>query len=157
VDLLNGLGGVDIFIASFDTSGNTLWGAEVTSAGNDFSNAITVNQGRIYITGYFSGTTLEYYETNGNFHSSVSNSNSGTTDIFLLNISSSGNVNHFHSIGSSGDDRAYGIAQKGDSVYISGGIVNGAIFLDMEQFRQQLQVLIFLSLHIQYLTIIRAG
>ncbi|HBH47216.1 MAG TPA: hypothetical protein DDX98_01160 [Bacteroidales bacterium] len=128
VDLLNGLGGVDIFIASFDTSGNTLWGAEVTSAGNDFSNAITVNQGRIYITGYFSGATLEYYETNGNFHSSVSNSNSGTTDIFLLNISSSGNVNHFHSIGSSGDDRAYGLAQKGDSVYISGGIVNGAIF-----------------------------
>lgn len=77
----------DIFIVKYGASGNVIWAKRAGNTGVDIGTAIALdNAGAVYMTGTFSSGTL-------NFNSIVlSNTFSGTPDIFLVKYDDNGIV-----------------------------------------------------------------
>jgi hypothetical protein len=103
------VGGSDIFLAKYDTSGNQLWVKQLGSPGTDWAWAVAVDgSGNPYITGY----------TKGN----LDGTNQGNSDIFLAKYNPSGTLVWLKQLGTSGMDDGYGIAVDGDgNAYVTGG------------------------------------
>ena len=112
----------DIFIVKYDISGNVTWAKRAGGTGNDNANDIAVDvNNNIYITGGFTSATLPFGST------TLTNSNSGTKDIFYAKYDNSGAVLWAHNAGDVLDDEAEAITvDAAGSVYITGSFASGS-------------------------------
>jgi len=91
-------GGSDIFIAKYNTDGTTQWTKLLGTSLSDYGQSIAVDsKDNIYTAGYTSG------DLDGN-------TNAGGIDAFIAKYSSDGTKQWTKLLGSSADDRGYGIA-----------------------------------------------
>ena len=72
------IGGADIVVVKYDSSGTKQWSYQYGTSSDDFGEGIVVDStGNLYVTGY----------TSGNFYGNV---NAGGSDVFLMKLNSSG-------------------------------------------------------------------
>jgi subtilisin-like proprotein convertase family protein len=109
------VGGIDAFIAKYDTNGNQVWLRQFGTLASDGAYGVTLDKGgNIYVTG----------STRGNLNS---NNNSGGSDNFVVKYDVSGNQLWTNQFGTIGDDNTTGINldKKGD-IYVA-GITKGSL------------------------------
>ncbi|MCF8307384.1 MAG: T9SS type A sorting domain-containing protein [Bacteroidales bacterium] len=83
VTTLNNAGGKDIFIARYDAEGNIDWAFSTDGDADDFGEDIICHEDRLYITGYFESTTLDFPDHD------TDPSNDGNKDLFVAAIEKS--------------------------------------------------------------------
>lgn len=122
-NLINATPSYDGFVAKYDQSGAFIWANKIGGAGTkEVANAVTTdNNGNIFVSGTFSGTTDFDYGTG------VTNLTSSGDDIFLMKILSNGTFLWAESFGAVGttttDYPTKIVADTTDgSVYVSGFI-----------------------------------
>ncbi len=103
------IGGKDIFLTKFNSTGSRLWTVQYGSVSDDQGNAIAVdNSGNVYVV----GTTF------GSFDGQV---NKGLKDAFVTKFDSSGNRLWTLIHGTAADDFGLGVAIDGsDNPYVAG-------------------------------------
>jgi len=106
-------GGLDFFLAKYDSSGNSLWSRQLGTAAPDFGESIAVDgNGNAYVTGY----------TNGG----LDGANLGGRDIFLAKYDSSGNFLWVKQLGTANEDIGYGVTlDSSGNAYVTGGTQGG--------------------------------
>jgi hypothetical protein len=114
---LTSAGNLDIFIASYDASGNYVYAIRIGSSTADQANAIaTDGTGNAYVTGFFTGTA--------DFDPGVATVNLVATagqDLFLARYDASGNYVYAIKIGATGTETGLAIVVDGSSnAYITG-------------------------------------
>jgi len=115
---LTSSGGDDIFILKLDVSGNFVWAKRMGGIDNDSGVDIKVDDtGNIYSTGEFRGSVD--FDPNGGVFNLTS---SGSRDIYISKLDSSGNFVWAKKIGGSGADRGHSVAidNANNYVYIAG-------------------------------------
>ncbi len=112
----------DFFIVKHDTNGNPQWAKNAGGINADTGFSIATDSlGNAYATGAFASPTI-------NFGSgALTNSSSGTQDIFVVKYNTSGTVVWTSRSGGILDDAANGIAVKKGSVCITGGFNSASI------------------------------
>ncbi len=118
---LTSSGGNDIFIAKLDSSGNWLWAKKAGGTSGDYVNGIAVDaSGNSYVTGYFN--------TSATFGSATLAS-SGSYDIFVAKLDSSGNWLWAKNAGGTDYDCGNSIAvDASGNIYVTGGFEGTATF-----------------------------
>jgi hypothetical protein len=119
----------DVFIASYDSSGNLLWVTDFGGSLNDAPNAISVSSSGIYVTGLFRGTV----DFDPGFGSALRTA-SGDADIFLVKFDFAGNLDWAITMGgnTTGNNEA-GIGLYADEngwVYLTGVFEGAGINFD---------------------------
>ncbi|WP_264519642.1 SBBP repeat-containing protein [Flavobacterium sp. N1994] len=119
-------GGNDIFLAKYDASGNYVMANKIGGSGDDKGFSLSVDNGYISITGYYTGTV--------DFDPSASTVNlssaSGSDDIFLAKYSTVGTYVWAKSIGSSSSDEARSLAVDGSGNIVITGYFQGTVDFD---------------------------
>jgi hypothetical protein len=110
-------GSVDIVVSKLDALGNLVWAKKIGGTGSEYAPHIIVNStGNLYISGTFSETV--------DIDPNVGTSNlisTGSQDIFIAELNSSGNLIWANSIGGVGSDSPTFIAiDSADGIYIAG-------------------------------------
>lgn len=123
---LTSSGAEDIFISKLDANGNFIWAKSIGSTSTDISYGICIDvAGKIYTTGYYSGT-VDFDPNAG-----ITNLTSvGGDDVFVLKLDSNGDLIWAKSMGGSGLE--YGktlVLDNISSIYIS-GLYNGTADFD---------------------------
>jgi hypothetical protein len=78
-------GTCDVFIAKYDATGNVIWANSTGGAAHDYGYSITVDEnGNPFITGYFMSSTITF--------GSITLTNAGGTDIFVVKYDNLGSV-----------------------------------------------------------------
>lgn len=124
-------GGTDIFVASFDTSGNVLWANQAGGPGNDEGRSL-VFSGYFFgwygprVTGFFTGTVQ---------FGAASLTSAGSTDIFFTEWDSTGPRGGLQRYGGPGTDvgcalatRAVGAMGERESLVLTGTFEERAAF-----------------------------
>ena len=115
----------DIYVLKLDGLGNFIWAKSIGGIGQDKGNSIYVDPtGNVFVTGYFSDTV--------DFDPGTGTSNigsSGEKDIFVLQLSTAGNLIWAKKIGGNGIDEGYDI-QVDDKrfIYLTGYFSNTVDF-----------------------------
>jgi hypothetical protein len=111
------VGGSDVFIAKYSSSGSLVWAKSVGGSGADVSYGIAVDgSSNVYIVGYFNGTAD--FDPGAGTSNLVTN---GGTDIFLAKYSSAGALVWAKNIGGTSNDVGRAIALDGSgNVFITG-------------------------------------
>lgn len=116
---LTSFGEGDIFISKLDSSGSLVWVKRIGGINTDEGEDIKVDDlgNNIYITGGFRGT-IDFDPNDGVFNMT----SSGSRDIFISKLDTSGNLIWANRIGSIGADRGHSIALDNidDFLYITG-------------------------------------
>ncbi len=110
-------GGDDVFIASYDASGNYVYAKSMGGSGTDDGNSLDVDaDGNIVVTGFFNGTAdFDPGAVTANLTSQ------GGNDIFIARYDAAGNYVSANSIGGSGDDRGLCLATDASKhIYATG-------------------------------------
>ena len=104
-----GLGGADIFLVKYNSSGTKQWTQQLGSSSNEFARDVTIDStDNIYVTG-FTGGGLD------------GNTNSGSEDLYLVKYNSSGTKQWIQQLGTESRDRGYGIVKdSSDNIYVTG-------------------------------------
>jgi uncharacterized delta-60 repeat protein len=104
-----GLGGADIFLVKYNSSGTKQWTQQLGTSSNDYGRGVAVDSSdNIYVTGYTEGGL-------------DNNTNSGDTDIFLVKYNSSGTKQWTKQLGTESRDHGYGIVKdSSDNIYVTG-------------------------------------
>ena len=104
-----GLGGADIFLVKYNSSGTKQWTKQFGSSSNEFARDVTIDStDNIYVTG-FTGGGLD------------GNTNSGSEDLYLVKYNSSGTKQWIQQLGTESIDRGYGIVKdSSDNIYVTG-------------------------------------
>ncbi|MBO94483.1 MAG: hypothetical protein CMI32_06245, partial [Opitutales bacterium] len=112
-------GGSDIFIAKLSSNGSWQWAVKAGGSSSDHGKGIAVDSsGNAYVTGYFYGTAT---------FGSTSLTSSGSNEIFIAKLSSSGSWQWAVKAGGTSDDRGYGIAvDSSGNAYATGYFNNAA-------------------------------
>jgi hypothetical protein len=123
-------GGMDLFIAKLNASGNFVWAKQAGGLdGLDYvhGHAIAVDgSGKIFLTGHFTGTAM--------YGSTTLNSNpdgygDSSIDIFIAKLDASGNFLWAKQAGGSDDDLVGGIAVDGSgNVFVTGYFWSASTF-----------------------------
>jgi uncharacterized delta-60 repeat protein len=102
-------GSYDLFVVKYNSSGTRQWTKQLGTSSNDFANGVaTDSSDNVYVTG----------ETAGGLDG---NTNSGSTDIFLVKYNSSGTKQWTKQLGTSYSDYANGVAtDSSGNVYLTG-------------------------------------
>ena len=125
---LTNVGGFDIFITKYDSTGNLIW---AKSAGGTFSEScLSVtndDSGNVYISGYFTSPTITFGST-----TLINADNSGNScDIFIAKYDAGGNVLWAKSAGGSVNDFSYSISTDDiGNIYMSGAFTSSNIAFD---------------------------
>lgn len=103
---------IDIFLASYDTSGNQQWISQVGSNLIDAGFRLAVDGGgNIYVTGY----------TTGDLDGAGAGTNAGGYDMFVARFNASGTLTRVTQIGTAANDFGSGIAVDGaGTAYLAG-------------------------------------
>ena len=121
----------DIFVTKITDQGTAPrfeWAQRAGGTGTDQALRITANSNGVYIMGRFSGSAMA--STTSTFGSTVL-ANAGLTDVFVAKLSDAGSTAGFvwaQQLGGSGYDSAYGLAVRGNSVYVAGNFQGTATF-----------------------------
>jgi hypothetical protein len=119
------IGGTDVFIVKYDSSGTVQWVARAgaSSTTNDDGNSIsTDSSGNVYITGrYLPGPLTAYNATGTAFGTTLPNS-STQYDVFIIKYNSSGTVQWVAKSGNitTADEGNSITTDSSDNVYITG-------------------------------------
>lgn len=100
-------GGIDTFLAKYDSEGNQLWVRQFGSALNDYAYGVSADDSGIYITGYTYGELLGEQKL-------------GEADAFLVKYDSEGNLLWIRQFGSDSSDYVYGVSADESGIYITG-------------------------------------
>jgi hypothetical protein len=112
-------GGSDAFIVKYSATGQHVWSKRFGSTGSDVGMAVGADpSGNVYVAGTFEGTV--------DFGSGPVTS-SGLRDIFLLKLTSAGQVVRVQRFGGSGDEVAYGLSTDGAGDVVLSGKFQGAV------------------------------
>jgi len=114
----SGLGDGDMFISKLDSNGNFIWTISFTGVSNGGVNQILVepNTGNIFVAGAFNGTVD--MDPGPNTFNLIS---SGSSDIFVAKLNSSGNLIWAKSMGGIDSEGATSMTLDEDSnIYITG-------------------------------------
>jgi hypothetical protein len=104
-----------VFIAKYDSSGNSLWGRTPGGSGFDYAQSICTDaMGNAFVTGYFNSTFLNF----GGLP--VFNSFTGNYDAFIAVYDGNGNALWAKGIGDQGNEYGMGICSAGNNVYVTG-------------------------------------
>ncbi len=111
---LSNAGNNDIFIVKYDSNGNVQWARTAGGTNNDYAYSVHIDgQNNVYVTGSFSSSNYVL--------GSSTYSTTGSNDVFIVKLNSSGNFLWSRVFGGSGSDIAYGIqVSKNNSVYVTG-------------------------------------
>ena len=80
----------DIFVASYDASGNALWAKSVGDQDNDYGTSICSAGNSVYVTGYFGSYSLDF--------GGIIITNAGSNDVFLAKLGSSTGIEENNSL-----------------------------------------------------------
>lgn len=113
----------DIFVTKHDAAGNTVWAKTFGGTDGEIGNSIAVDAtGNVYITGWYTSSTIAFGT------STLTNSGSGSSDIFIVKLSSAGNAIWAKNIGGPLADRSNGIALDGSgNVFATGCFMSPSI------------------------------
>lgn len=112
------VGGHDIYIAKYSSSGAFKWVRTAGSTSGDYAWAMAVDgAGNSYITGEMEQTTR---------FGSVALKSRGSNDVFVAKYDTNGNLKWAKNLGGGGgSDRGKGISISGGSIYITGAFQGG--------------------------------
>jgi hypothetical protein len=110
LDSQTNAGGKDIFLVKYNSGGTRQWTKLLGTSSEEVTNGIAIDSSNnIYITGYTEGAL-------------DSQTNSGSTDLFLVKYNSSGTKQWTKLLGTSTHEYAYGIAvDSSNNIYLTGG------------------------------------
>ena len=107
-------GGLDFFLAKFDSNGNHQWSKGFGGNNDDYSYSVSADSsGNVYITGFFKSSTIDF--------GGGALNNAGGWDTYLAKFDSNGSLQWSKRFGGNADDWGYYVsaASSGD-VYITG-------------------------------------
>ena len=109
----------NVFIIKYDAIGNVLW-AKNAIGDNNNGVAIAIDAANnIYITGAFAGSTIAFD------NQTLTNTNAGTDDIFIVKYNPSGNVIWAKLFGGIGNDAGLAITiDTNNDVYVTGNFTS---------------------------------
>ena len=121
---LTSSGDYDGFVLKLDSQGNSLWANQIGGSTYDEVKDLTIKgNGNISCVGYFTGSV----DFDPSSNQSVITSNSGSSDGFLIEYTTTGGLSNIWTFGSSGTDRGISIdSDENDRLYIS-GIFTGTV------------------------------
>ena len=107
-------GGWDLILVKYNSSGVKQWTKQLGTSSLDRGYGVTVDSSdNIYVTGY-TGGGLD------------GNTNSGTTDLFLVKYNSSGTKQWTQQLGTSSDDKGEGVTvDTSYNIYVPGFTTGG--------------------------------
>ena len=107
-------GSADLFLVKYNSSGTKQWTKLLGTSSNEIGYGVTVDSSdNIYMTGYTEGGL-------------DGNSNSGSTDLFLVKYNSSGTKQWTQQLGSSSAEPGYGgTVDFSDNIYVTGTTAGG--------------------------------
>lgn len=111
---LNSVSSGNIFVVKYDSNGNVLWAKSTGGGSAEYSSSITNDiNGNVYITGYFSGVTINFGTT--------TLTNYGGWDMFVMKFNSNGDEIWAKSAGGSMFDVGSDIStDDSGNIYITG-------------------------------------
>ena len=119
---LTNAGNNDMFIVKYDPLGAVLWAK--SAGGPDLDRGFDVvvdGSGNVYVTGSFWSNSLSF--------GSITISNTGFIDVFVVKYDSSGNVLWANNAGGTQQDWAYGVGVDGSgNCYVTGYSSSGTMF-----------------------------
>lgn len=123
VTLTNSASGInDLFIVKHDASGNVLWAKSAGGNATDIGNGVAVDPlGNAYITGFFASPTINFGA------GTLTNTSSGTMDVFIVKYDASGNTTWSKQYGGSTDDQGNAIVVGSSALYVTGGFSSASI------------------------------
>lgn len=109
----------DGFVVKYNNAGSTQWASKVKGSSEDKTTKCDVdNAGNVVATGYFNSNSIQF---GGNNSHTVSNSNNGSFDGFIVKYNSNGTPLWFHAIGAADDDGGADVAtDAAGNVYVTG-------------------------------------
>ncbi len=118
INLLVTLGDPDIFVCKFDGNGNFVWARSMGGTGYDYPFSIAVgSNGNVYTAGKFQGTA----DFDPGLSANSLTSNSGSEDVFVSCLSSSGSFVWARRVGGSLNDNATSLTlNSGDDLFLTG-------------------------------------
>lgn len=110
-------GGFDVFVQKLDSAGSLVWAKSVGSTSSDTGDGIAVDgSGNVYATGSFLGT-VDFDPGAG----TTNLTSTGSSDIFIQKLDSSGNLVWARSTGGTGGDTGLSVAVDGSgNVHVTG-------------------------------------
>ncbi len=122
--LLTSNGGIDAFIAKYDTLGNYVWALSYGGTGTDQGYGLSIDgSGNIYGTGMFQNTVD--FDPSSNTYYLTSN---GSSDIYINKFSSSGQFLSAKGIGGVGEDFGWNMVYKNGNLFYTGTFSNSVDF-----------------------------
>lgn len=118
-------GSRDVFVAKYDASGALQWARRAGGTSSDEPRGIAVADGAVYVVGTFNGTADFNTPTSGASHTLAS---AGSWDVFVAKWSDAGDILWEKRAGGTGNDKGFGIAVAGGSVYATGYFAGTANF-----------------------------
>lgn len=111
---LTSKGGVDVYVAKYNSAGQLLWAKTIGGVGEDRSTGIaTDTTGNIYVCGYFNSATI--------YCDSLSANTTSGFNVFVCKFNSSGVVEWINTAGGSSADYCYSIAvEPNGNGYLTG-------------------------------------
>jgi hypothetical protein len=118
---ISGHGENDVFVASYDLSGNLLWARSEGSAGNEKALGVTYDaSGNVIICGYYTDTTV---------FGGVMTASTNYKDIFIAKYDMNGNFLWMQHAGGPGEEEAKSVVcDNSGNIYICGKYSDGAMF-----------------------------
>ncbi|MFL5753206.1 MAG: SBBP repeat-containing protein, partial [Bacteroidia bacterium] len=118
---LSSSGGMDIFMAKYNSSGSVIWAKRAGGGATDYGTGIAIdNSGKIYLTGGFRSTS---------YFGSIQMKSQGNADIFVACYNNSGTPIWVKKAGGDLSDYGRAIALDGNSnSYITGNFGHSATF-----------------------------
>ncbi|MFC2088949.1 SBBP repeat-containing protein [Calditrichota bacterium] len=126
---LSSNGSNDIFFAKYNTNGAYQWAHSIGgSSAESVAGSALDGSGNVYITGYFSGSNIDFDPGTG---TSYLSSNGSPSDIYFAKYNTNGEHQWAHSIGGSNGDSGERIDVDGSgNVYITGGFRESNVDFD---------------------------
>jgi hypothetical protein len=107
---LNNSGSNDAFVVKYDSSGTPLWARRLGGTTGDNANSVsTDSSGNIVVAGVYNSNPLNIFAANGSTVS-LTLTNSGTSDAFVVKYDSSGTPLWARRMGGTGQDQANSIS-----------------------------------------------
>ncbi len=107
VDGYTNPGSYDVFVRQYLASGGEGWTDQFGTSAEDRANAVAAGASGIYVTGYTTGSLVEY-------------GHQGGADAFIRNYESSGSIGWTRQFGTSGDDTVYATEADTSGVFVAG-------------------------------------
>ncbi len=119
-------GGEDVFITKLDVSGNLVWAKSIGGPSNDNGKSIAVDaSGNVFVIGYFNGTA-DFDPNSG----TTNLTSAGYSDIFIVKLVASGDLEFAKKFGGLGFDNGYSIAVDALGNFYATGYFSATVDFD---------------------------